>query len=187
VKHHLIRQVVMAALLLGFLGGSYHLGFRRLRAHREFLAGDVREKRDTLDGLRACSATVDDLGRQLDEIDGTVEFFEGRIPKAKEVDRLLEQFGTLAERHGLATQSFRPLKLDKAGACVEQPMEVTFAGDYPSFVGFLGELERLQRITRVTGLNLSKIADPNKPMQVKMGLSIFYEPESPAAAAASAR
>jgi type IV pilus assembly protein PilO len=176
-----LRQLLLLAVLLGFLGGAWYLGFRRLGQQREFYVADIQRKEQALSGLTTAAATVQQLDRQLAELEETLQFFEQRIPRRQEVDSILDQIWKLAEANGLTTRSVRPLKPGRNGACIEQPMEVAFAGRYAGFYQFLTQLEGLQRITRVTKAELKRPVDPDADpdmLNIKLELNVYYEPES---------
>ncbi len=175
-----LRQLFVLVLLLGFLGGAYFLGFKRLAAQRQYYVADIAVKQKALDNLAASAATVNELGKQLEELESTLGFFERRIPRQKDVEGVLDQVWNLAGKNQLLTRSVRPQRLETNGTCLEQPMEVVFAGDYRGLFGFLKDLEQLPRITRVSTLELktTKDADAQRPMQAKLVVSIYYEPDA---------
>jgi Tfp pilus assembly protein PilO len=179
-----IRELCVFALLLGFLAGSYMLGFRRLQQQRAFYQRDIAAKHAMLASLVASSASVSELEAQLTELRNSVSLFERKLPKQKEVDQILSDVWNLGERHSLRAQSVRPLRVDRAGACSEQPIELSFEGPYTGFAGFLRELESSERIVRITDIELKRVTDPNKPMQTRLTLNIYFEPESTVTAAA---
>jgi Tfp pilus assembly protein PilO len=178
-----IRELFIFILLLGFLGGSYYWGFRRLHAQREFYRADIRQKQEMLTSLSASSASVLNLEAELAELKSTVEVFEKKLPKAKEVDQILSDVWKMGESNHLRAQAVRPLKVDRAGLCSEQPIELTFEGPFTGFYGFLETLEASDRIIRVTDIDLKKIVDAKKPMQAKLMLSIYFEPDKTTASA----
>ena len=175
-----IRELLLVALLLGFLAGSYMLGFRRLQAQREFYRNDIRQKREMLTTLSNSTASVAQLETQLESLRETVNIFERKLPKQKEVGQILSDVWQLGEKHSLRRESVKPLRVDRAGVCSEQPIELVFQGPFMGFYGFLRALENSDRIIRVTDIDLRKIGDANKPMQAKLTLSIYFEPDGAA-------
>lgn len=170
-----LRECFVFVLLLGFLGGAYFLGFKRLQDQRLFYAKDIRQKQQTLNTLAQSTATLKELEIDLVALHESVQVFEKKLPREKEVDQILGDVWKLAELNALRATSVRPLKADKAGAANEQPIEITFDGEYPGFERFLSALESSDRIIRITQLELRKIAEGQKPMQAKMVLNIYFE------------
>lgn len=178
------RELVVFIVLLGFLAGAYMLGFRRLQEQRAFYKRDIANKRGMLVSLAASSASVTELESRLGELREAVNLFERKLPKQKEVDQILSEVWKLGEKHALRAQSVRPMRVDRAGACSEQPIELVFEGPYLGFAGFIRELEASERIVRITELDLKHDEDKKKAMQAKLTLNIYFEPDSTAAAAA---
>lgn len=169
------RELFVFVLLLGFLSGSYFLGFKRLQAQREYYAADIQKKQQTLGALAESSATLTQLEAELTALQSSVRLFEKKLPREKEVDQILSDVWQIAEQSALRATSVKPLKTDKAGAANEQPIEITFDGDYSGFARFLQALEASDRIIRITQLELRKITEAGKPMQAKMVLNIYFE------------
>ena len=177
-----IREIFVFVLLLGFLAGSYLLGFRRLQDQRAFYRKDIESKREMLVTLAASAATVSELESQLGTLGESIAVFERKLPKQKEVDQILAEVWKLGEKHTLRAQSVKPLRVDRAVACSEQPIELVFEGSFPGFHGFPRELESSDRIVRVTEIDLRRLAESNKPMQAKLTLNIYFEPDAHASA-----
>lgn len=169
------RELFVFVLLLGFLGGAYFLGFKRLREQRDYYTADIERKQQTLSALAQSSATLVELESELEALQDSVRVFEKRLPREKEVDQILSDVWKLAEQNSLRATSVKPLKTDKAGTSNEQPIEITFGGSFPGFERFLQELEASDRIIRVTQLELRKITDEQHSMQAKMVLNIYFE------------
>lgn len=169
------RELFVFVLLLGFLGGAYFLGFKRLQAQRAYYTADIAKKQHTLGALAQSSATLTQLEAELTSLQDSVRVFEKKLPREKEVDQILAEVWKLAEQNALRATSVKPLKTDKAGAANEQPIEITFDGAFPGFEKFLTELEASDRIIRVTQLEMRKITDNTKAMQTKLVLNIYFE------------
>ncbi len=169
------RELFVFVLLLGFLGGAYFLGFKRLQDQRSFYSNDIEKKQHTLRALAQSSATLSQLEGELSALQSSVHIFEKKLPREKEVDQILGDVWQLAERNALRATSVKPLKTDKAGSTNEQPIEMTFDGEFVGFSRFLKALEASDRIIRITQLELRKITDGGKPMQAKLVLNIYFE------------
>ena len=177
------RELFVFVLLLGFLSGAYFLGFKRLQDQRAYYAADIEKKQQTLLALSESSATISQLEAELGALQSSVRIFEKKLPREKEVDQILTDVWQLAERNALRTTSVKPLKTDKAGAANEQPIEITFDGEFSGFAQFLRALEASDRIIRVTQLELRKILTDGKPMQAKLVLNIYFEADQTVASA----
>jgi len=177
-----IREFAVFVLLLGVLAGAYVLGFSRLQQQQVALRADIQTKRATLEDLRTTAAAAKEIGQQLDRLSTSLDYFEQRLPRQKEVDQILQEIWKLAEANSLSTKSVRPMKIERGPRCSEQPIELMFEGYYPGFNKFMKNLEALNRITRVTQMSLIRVDRSDAPMKIKMTLIIFYEPDAPAMA-----
>lgn len=116
-----------------------------------------------------------------------ITFFESKLPQEKEVDKILKEVWQMAEANSLQTRTIKTMKSERGASYSEQPIQMNLSGDFNGFYEFLLQLEKLPRITRVTQMKLEKISDRDGEMQAQMTLSIFFEPDTGRAAAASAR
>jgi Tfp pilus assembly protein PilO len=177
------RELFVFVLLLGFLAGAYFLGFKRLQEQRAYFTADIEKKQKTLRALAESSATLVQLEQELAALQSSVHIFEKKLPREKEVDQILGDVWQLAEQNALRATSVKPLKTDKAGTSNEQPIEITFDGEFSGFARFLQSLEASDRIIRITQLELRKTTNVAKPMQAKVVLNIYFEADQTVAKA----
>ncbi len=171
-----LREIVLLNLMLGLLGASWWFGFKQVNERKEQFHAEMMVKQKELTELREATADVEDLGRRVDDLQKAVDFFEGKLPREKEVDRILRDVWTAAEKNRLEIRRFETLPVRRDSHYSEQPIKLELAGDFEGFYAYLLELEGLKRITRVTQMDLSKIQERNGAMQADMVLTIFFEP-----------
>lgn len=178
------REIAVLLTIPATISAAYFFVFKEMSAQRDFLRKDTEAKRQTLDTLRRTNASVIQIERQIDELGSTMDYFESRLPREREVDQILRQAWTLAESNGLTTLAVKPLKPERtkqsqtqAGAD-EQPIEMNFVGSYVGFHRFLVELEALDRITQIRTIDLKKMDSDTNRMSARIVLSIFFEPET---------
>ena len=181
-----LREIVFLSLMLALLGGSWWFGFRKVEARREVLLAETAQKQRELTELRQATADVDDLGRRIDDLQAAIEFFESKLPREKEVEKVLRDVWSAAENHGLEIKRFETLPPTRSSHYSEQPIRLELGGDFEGFYAYLLELEALKRITRVTKMNLKKVQDRSGAMEAEMVLSIFFEPGAVAAGSVAA-
>ena len=102
------RELIVFVLLLGFLGGAYFLGFRRLQDQRVYYTHDIEKKQQTLRALAQSSATLTQLEAELASLQTSVRLFERKLPREKEVDQILSEVWKRAEENSLRTTSVKP-------------------------------------------------------------------------------
>jgi Tfp pilus assembly protein PilO len=186
------REIAVLLTIPATISAAYFFVFKEMGEQRAFLRKDTEAKRQTLETLRRTNASVMQIERQIDELGSTMDYFESRLPREREVDQILRQAWMLAENNGLTTLAVKPLKAERskqpqtrAGAD-EQPIEMNFVGSYVGFHRFLVELETLDRITQVRTMDLKKMDSDSNRMTARIVLSIFFEPETTPAPAATA-
>jgi Tfp pilus assembly protein PilO len=171
------RVLVFAMVMVGLLVGSYFFVFVKHDKKKRDKQEAVDNKVKALADLEKATATVKDVDRKIAELQKATEFFESKLPQAKEMDKVLREVWQLAEGNGLKTKTVRTVKAKKMSGYSEQPIEMSLSGDFRGFYEFMLQLEKLPRLTKVTHMNLSKITDKDGDMQAQLTLSIFFEPE----------
>ena len=173
-----LRELIFLKLIVGLLLASYFFVFAKAAAKKKDLLADIQTKQSALANLKQSTVGIDDLGRKIDELQKAITFFEGKLPQAKEVDKILKEVWQMAEANQLTTKTIKTLKSQRGPSYSEQPIQMSLSGDFNGFYSFLLQLEKLQRITRVTDMNLQKINDRDGEMQGQLTLSIFFEPDT---------
>ena len=116
------------------------------------------------------------LQKQIEDLQKAIDFFEGKLPREKEVYNLLREVSKAAEGANLEIRQFEPMMTVRGSHYNEQPVRIVLAGEFEGFYAYMLELEKLARITRVTDMKLKKMQERNGAMEAEMTLSIFFEP-----------
>jgi type IV pilus assembly protein PilO len=176
------REFVFFTLLVGMLAGSWYFVFKRANDRREFLRAEIAQKETDLENLRKATAGIEDLGTKIGELQKAIAFFESKLPQEKEMDKILKEVWQMAQANNLECKTIKTLKPERQFSYSEQPIELTMSGEFAGFYNFLLQLEKLQRITRLHQMNLQKITSVDGQMSAKVTLSVFFEPDTQAAA-----
>lgn len=180
-----LRELVFVVAMLGLLGASYFVVFTKQDAKRRAKVELRDGKLKALDDMERASASVKDVDHKIRELQKAVDYFESRLPQAKEMDKVLKEIWPLVDANGLKTQTVRTPKSQRLGGCSEQTVELELSGDFTGFYEFMLKLEQLPRLTRVTRMNLTKITDKDGEMRAALTMSIFFEPETDGAVSAA--
>jgi len=172
-----IRELVFVCVMVGLLACTYFFVFKRANEKRAALLAEIETKTRTLNNLQQATAGIQDVNNKILELQQAITFFESKLPKGKEVDKILDDVTKLVKANNLETKSFKSLKTEKNANYSEQPIQMSLSGDFNGFYSFLLQLEKLQRLTRVSDMTLQKISDRNGEMQAQITLSIFFEPD----------
>jgi type IV pilus assembly protein PilO len=173
-----IRVLLFAIVMIGLLVGSYFFVFLKHDQKKRDKQDAVNKKLKALNDLDKATANVKDVDIKIAELKKATEFFESKLPQAKEMDKVLKEVWQLAESNNLKTKTVRTNKAKKMTGYSEQPIEMSLSGDFHGFYEFMLQLEKLPRLTKVTQMNLSKMSEKDGEMQASLTLSIFFEPDT---------
>ena len=181
-----IRELILVCAMVALLICSYLFVFKKANTKVADLKQKTEAKQKDLSNLDKATAGIEDLGRKIDELQKAITFFESKLPQEKEIDKILREVSQMADANSLQTKTIKMLKTERGPSYSEQPISVSLSGDFNGFYSFLLQLEKLSRITRVTNMKLEKIHERDGEMQASMTISIFFEPDTAARAAAAA-
>jgi Tfp pilus assembly protein PilO len=180
-----LRELVFFVAMLGLLGAAYFVVFTKQDAKRRAKVEQRDAKVTALHEMERASASVQDVDKKIHDLQNAIDYFESRLPQAKEMDKVLAEVWQLTESNGLRTQTVRTPASQRMNGFREQTVELNLAGDFSGFYEFMLKLEQLPRLTRVTRMNLTKITDKDGEMQAGLTMSIFFEPETETAVTAA--
>ncbi len=173
-----LRELIFLLVLLAMPISSYWFVFRPQNAEIGQARKEIEHKERLLEKLAETTARNADLEKANADIATGISMIEARLPDTKEVDVVLEQVATLARASSLALPKVRSAKPVPAATYMEQPLEMTIAGDFDDFYSFLLRLEDLDRITRMPDLKVVKKEDVDGTMEASFTLSIYFEPKT---------
>jgi type IV pilus assembly protein PilO len=180
-----IQGVMFAIAITALLAGGFFL-CQKENVLRRDLVQDTDKKQRVLNDLDASMAGISDANHKIAELQQAVNFFESKLPQAKEVDSVLKEVWQRAESNSLQIKTIKTPKAKRGAKYSEQAMEMSLSGNFNGFYTFLLQLEKLPRLTRVQKMALTKINEHDGDMQAEMTLTIYFEPDPDAAATASA-
>jgi type IV pilus assembly protein PilO len=170
------REIIFVNLMLALLAASWWFGFKKVNERKEQLRAEMTIKQKELSDLDEATADVADLQKQIEDLQRAIDFFEGKLPREKEVNDLLREVSKAAEGANLEIRQFEPMMTVRGSHYSELPVRIVLAGGFEGFYLYMLELEKLARITRVTDMKLKKMQERNGAMEAEMTLSIFFEP-----------
>lgn len=183
-----IREIIFVMLMVGMLGWAYY-EVRREGTKTKAMEAEMAVKRKALADVRSSTSGIKDVEKKIEELQEAIKFFESKLPKEKEVDKILEGVTAKAKEHKLNTKTFKTMKIDNLAGYSEQPIQMTLSGDFKGYYAFLLDMEKLSRITRISQMKLNKINSRDGEMEAELTMSIYFERDQagPRAASASAR
>lgn len=180
-----IQGIMFFIAILAILAGGFFLCNKESQYKME-LSADTAKKQRVLSDLDRSMAGITDANRKIAELQQAVNFFESKLPQAKEVDSVLKEVWQRAESNSLAIRTIKTPKAKRGPKYSEQAMEMTLSGNFNGFYTFLLQLEKMPRLTRVEKMLLTKISGHDGDMEAAMTLTIYFEPDGDAPTVTSA-
>jgi Tfp pilus assembly protein PilO len=117
-------------------------------------------------------ASLDDLAKQVESFQKTVDAFQSRLPSEKDADKILGEINQAAVASDLKTTAIQTRRAEPQKDYTQQPVQFTFTGDFHGLFSFLLKVEQLPRTLRITHLDLQKVSEG--AIQAQMTINLYY-------------
>ena len=177
------REIIFFMILLAVPAVSLFYVFKPRNEEIKELREEILAKQQTLREVDEISRKYENLEEVIAEGQRAILKIVEKLPSERGVADILEQVWVIARNHKLTQKGLKSLEPVREGQYMEQPLEITMAGDFDGFYQFMLELENLPRITRIHKLKLERartsgVTDvPEGWMTAEFTLSIYYEPD----------
>jgi type IV pilus assembly protein PilO len=181
-----LREVIFLIVLLAVPAVSLFYVFKPRNEEIQQALKEIAVKQTRLDRLEAATATIDDLGLEIEKGREAIALIEAKLPSEQEVDVILEQIWQIARANRLTQKSLKSEKPVPAANYRELPLKIVMEGEFDGFYQFMLQLENLPRITRVHEMKLQRGGLPGTPaagndlsgvMKAEFVLSIYFQPD----------
>jgi len=173
-----IRRLVFFILLLGVAFAAYQYMVKPANKQLADQKARVRTKHAKLDEFEKATAAVEDLSKQLEELEEAIQFFESRLPPKSEIDKVLHDVTLIVQQQGLRSKRVLRLKEKDNSGYIEQPLKMELVGNFNSFYSFMLEIEKLPRIVKIRELKLDKQNEEEGLVAADFVMSIFFQNEA---------
>ncbi len=170
-----IRKLVFFVLLVGVAVAGYQYMIKPANKHLAEAKTRVNTKLTKLDEFEKAQAAAKNISKQLEQLQEAIEFFESKLPPKSKIHEVLEQVTVIAQTEGLEPKTIRTLDKKDNNGYIEQPLEMSLAGDFKSFYSFLLELEKLPRIMKIRELKIDKEKKEEGRIVADFVVSIFFQ------------
>jgi len=190
-----LRIVLLAFLLVAVLFMAWWFVLTPNNEKKRAMETEITDKQTKLRELNQAQGMVGNLESEIRSYENAIVWFQGKLPKEREIDRVLKEIWVLARQNDLAPKSVKPLERPARNAqaplpefCAEQPILLELEGDFLGLYKFMQAVETQPRIMRISMLELSRDTK-QLPGQLKatLAMSIYFEkavaPPMPAAPA----
>jgi len=169
------RKAMFSALLFGVAVVAYQRMIKPANSRLADTKGRLETKLAQLAKFGKAATAVDDLTKQLEQLEEAVKFFESKLPPKSQIHKVLKQVTVIAQKQGLKPKTIRTLKKKDNSGYIEQPLKMELVGNFSSFYSFLLELEKLPRIIKIRELKLDKQIISEGQISADFIISIFFQ------------
>lgn len=174
MKSNQIR-VIFFVLLIGLVYVSHVFMIKPANADLSRQRAQVAESMAKLRQLESAPAAIEDLRKQLAELEDGIKLLESKLPDESEIHTVLENVTVIALQEGLVPKTIRTLKPKNNNGYIEQPLKMELHGDFESYYSFLLALEKLDRITNIPELIIKKNSKLDGQMEAIFVVNIFFQ------------
>lgn len=170
-----IRKAIFFILIIGLVYISYVFMIKPANESLILQKEKVTEDSNRLRQLETAPAAIEDLQKQLTQLEDGIKLLESKLPHKNEVHTVLENVTVIALREGLTPKTIRTLEPQYNNGYIEQPLKMELGGNFNSYYSFLLALEKLDRITNIPELVIKKDNKYNGNMQATFVVNIFFQ------------
>jgi Tfp pilus assembly protein PilO len=169
-------QWTLAVLMAAALAAFYWLGYRPQSQRLALLRAAVASRQAELQENQRRARKRNDIAARNEKLEAELE----RMKKPSRQQELPELIKDL--ERGKAQASLRRYE-QKLGVPVrsdlycEQPIAMSFEGDFTSVFDFLRSADQIQRLTRIRSLKLKSRDDRTGQVQANLSMNIYFATE----------
>lgn len=168
-QHKVLLFIVTFVLLIG---GFYFLAYKDLSENIERLQGQVTQKENELNRLKAAAKQVADLEKKLAASEEEFAQLLKLLPDQREIPGLLESVSRLGAEVGLENILFQPQPERPEDFYAAIPVKLDLRGTYHEVGVFLDSVSKLDRILKVQSMNLTRQKN-NQKLQVDCTIETY--------------
>jgi type IV pilus assembly protein PilO len=137
--------------------------------HLAKLRKEAGEDRERLVKLEARAGDLENVRKQVRELDRELSAALARLPDRKEIPDLLNTVSELASEAGLRITKFRQLDERMQDYYAEVPVELSMVGTFHEVAAFFDRIPRLSRLINVTGISMKRPATAEDAIRIEVG------------------
>jgi Tfp pilus assembly protein PilO len=143
----------------------------------EFKKSELATDRSQTDKLPRVTVELADLKRRLAGFK--------RLPPDPQFGQFIHDINQISQNAALQKFNEEPGTPRRLQLFSEQPVTLSFEGNFPSVFQFIGKLEDMQRLTRLRDVTIKALDDHSGLVDVKLSINIYFG-EAPADAMSAA-
>ncbi len=158
-----VRELIFFVVLLAVPVAAYFYLFQPKNADIAAAEAETEVKLARLNKLEEVASRLEDIGLAIEAGREAVEIVEAKLPSEQDVEGILQQIWSIADRNSQSVRSVKSETPVPAALYMELPLRVVMEGQFDGFYQFLLELEKLPRITRIHNMQLKRAAGDARP------------------------
>jgi len=137
------------------------------------LEQDLSQKQSQLETTRQAAMELEVLEAEFKIIELEAKEMEKKLPKSKDLPKLIRDITKTLEKHKITVQNFTPSKESPKTYFSEIPISLQVTGNYHNLANFLAEIGQFERVINTYDLNLTpKTASKESPDTIAASLRL---------------
>jgi Tfp pilus assembly protein PilO len=166
-----ILGLTIALGLLGF----YLLGYRPTTRWLAALQMQIDSKRRDLSADQNRARNLPAVLREVQRLERSVQDYDRQFPRQVELGQFIKDLTQVSQQLSMQELKLQPLASKRADGFYEQPIQLSFQGDFLNVASFLRQVEDLQRLTRIRRLIIkNKTGKPGVVEVTDMVTSVYF-------------
>jgi len=166
-------QYAMAGALLFGVALYFAFIYRPQSQRLADLNEQIDQRRTELDSDRTRTDRLPRVAIELQNLKTRLANFK-KLPPEPQLGQFVHEIDQVSQRAGLAEPTVVPGATQTDELFSEQPIALTFRGDFSKVFNFIHQVEDMDRLTRVGDVSLKTIGDQPGAVDVTMSVTIYY-------------
>ncbi len=163
LKDPKIQRILIAGVLVILLGIGFEFGtLRGKRREIKKLKDTYAKVEDRVNKARAIAGRVKTLQAKLDSLNAEWEALQQKLPKEKEMPRLLSDLARAGTRTNAEFLLFQPLSKTIYEHYTQHPVKIEIDASYHQLGFFLTKIANMQRLVNISKLKLGPTKSKNR-------------------------
>jgi Tfp pilus assembly protein PilO len=170
-------------ILTGLLAGGavmfFFFGYRPRSAHLADVRSQIAMVTQELEANRMAAATLPNLELEVLHLRAEMEGSNKQLSRQSDFGPFMTDIANASKQSNVRKLAVTPGLIERHDQDLfeQQPINITFEGDFISVFTFLRQIEDMPRLTRVQSLNVSGIPSQNGDVDVHLSINGYFSEE----------
>jgi Tfp pilus assembly protein PilO len=178
VKRYRRTHWVIGGTFVMLFAGLYLFGHRPAAARAAALASEVAQRQAELAAAETRARDLAVVETEVERLSARLERFDKRLPSQRNFVRELNAFTNditqLAQQSAIKKINWVPGVIRRSELFSEQPIMLSFEGDFLSVFTFLQQVESMPRLARVRKLALTSKDSKVGQVEVQASINLYF-------------